>query len=131
MITNIDNVNDAKFQALDLTFAIRMETDKLIIEASASKDEFQYIGEIPATPLIDFKDIKELLEQKMFKVILKTEEMLKIKIGAIPLEMLPKPKAELNKLKELEESLHNSLEKQAKLEKTIDSQKEEISHQKA
>ena len=115
MITNIDNVNDAKFQAMDLTFTTRTEPDKLIIEASASRDKFQYVGEIPATPLIDFEDIRELLEQKMFKVVLKTEEMLKIKIGATPLEMLPKPKVELNKLKEFEESLRDSLEKQAKL----------------
>jgi hypothetical protein len=116
MMTNINNVNnDAKFQAMDLKFIVKMEPDKLIIETSSKKDELQYVGEIPATPLIDFEDIKEMLEQKMFKLIIKTEEMLKIKIGPMPLEMLPKPKVEANKLKQLEDSLRDTLQKQAEL----------------
>jgi hypothetical protein len=115
MTTNINYVNDAKFQVMDLNFIVKMEPDKLIIETSSSKDEIQYVGEIPANPFIDFEDIKELLEQKMFKIINKTEEMLKIKIGPISLEMLPKPKVEANKLKQLEDSLRDSLQKQTEL----------------
>jgi hypothetical protein len=59
----------------------------------------------------------------MFKIINKTEEMLKIKIGLISLEMLPKPKVEANKLKQLEDSLRDSLQKQTELEQTVNSQK--------
>lgn len=115
MTTNINNLNDAKFQAMDLNFIVKMEPDKLIIETSSSKDDIQYVGEIPANPLIDFEDIKELLEQKIIKIINKNQEMLKIKIGPISLEMLPKPKVEANKLKQLEDSLRDSLQKQADL----------------
>jgi hypothetical protein len=31
-----------------------MEPGKLIVKTSSPKDEVQYIGEIPATPYIDF-----------------------------------------------------------------------------
>jgi hypothetical protein len=93
MMTNIDNVNDAKFQAMDLKFIVKMQPDKLIVETSSPKDEVQYVGEMPASPLVDLEYIKELLEQKIFKIVMKNEEMLKIEIGATPLEMLAKPKA--------------------------------------
>jgi hypothetical protein len=126
MMTNINNVNDAKFQAMDLNFIVKVEPDKLIIETSSQKDEIQYVGEIPANPFIDFEDIEEMLEQKIFKIIIKTEEMLKIKIGPMPLEMLPKPKVEANKLKQLEDSLRDSLQKQADLQQTVNYQKDEI-----
>jgi flagellar basal body rod protein FlgB len=61
MTTNINDVNDPKFQAMDINFIVQMEPDKLIIETSSQKDELQYVGEIPANPFIDFEDIKELL----------------------------------------------------------------------
>jgi hypothetical protein len=61
MTTNINNVNDAKFQAMDIKFIVKMEPDKLIIETSSQKDEIQYVGEILATPLIDFEAIEEML----------------------------------------------------------------------
>jgi hypothetical protein len=41
--------------------------------------------------------------------------MLKIRIGPMPLEMLPKSKVEANTLKQLEDSLRDSLQKQAEL----------------
>lgn len=78
---------------MNLNFITKIETDKLIIEASDPKDEFLYVGEIHATSLVDFNEIKELLEQRMFKTIIKTEEMLVIKIGIIRLEMFSKFKA--------------------------------------
>jgi hypothetical protein len=48
-----------------------MESDKLLIEASSPNDEFRYIGEIPAAPLIDLNEIRKLFEQKTFKIIAK------------------------------------------------------------
>ena len=62
MTTKINKVNDAKFQATDLNFIVKMEPDKLIIETFSTNDEVQYVGEILANPLIDLEAIEEMLE---------------------------------------------------------------------
>ena len=47
-------VSDARLQSYKLKFNFITELDKLIINATCSKDNVKYIGEIAANPHIDF-----------------------------------------------------------------------------
>lgn len=60
----------------------------------------QYLGMIPSHPLIDFDDIKEVLEEGQFKTLTKTEELLKIKFGATTIELISKSKIEAKEMKD-------------------------------
>lgn len=94
MIPDCVKISDARVQSLGLKFTFINELDKLIINALCSKENIHYIGTIPAHPLIDFDDIKEVLEEGQFKTLIKTEEVLKIKFGATTIELISKSKTE-------------------------------------
>lgn len=53
MDSEIVKVSDARVQSLGLKFTFSTEGDKLIIEASCSKDNQKYVGEIIANPYVD------------------------------------------------------------------------------
>lgn len=55
--------------------------------------------------------------------MLKNEEILKIKAGAVPIELLPKEKSEI---KELKEALSKSVDKQQQMQAIIDLQNAQL-----
>lgn len=63
MIPDFVKVSDARVQSLGLKFTFVNQQDKLIITAFCSKENMHYLGTIDAHPLMDFDDIKEVLEE--------------------------------------------------------------------
>jgi hypothetical protein len=73
-------IGDAKCQELNMSFTFdEQEEGKIIVNALAGQTPYQQ--EIFFDPDLDFEDLKNTLLSKQFKLVSKTPEILKIKIG--------------------------------------------------
>lgn len=93
MIAEISKVSDARVQSFGLEFHCEKKIDKLLVTASCSFGNMNYIGEIPVHPEVDFDEIKKVLDEGYFKILTKTEENLKIQIEGITIELISKTKS--------------------------------------
>jgi hypothetical protein len=74
-------IADAKYQELNMSFDCEVQEDKLIIRANVENVTYQ--TEKAIDPDLDFEDLKDLLNNKQFKIVTKTAEILKLKIGGV------------------------------------------------
>ena len=77
-------IADAKYQELNMSFDFEVQEDKMIIRAKLENATYQTEKEID--PDLDFEDLKDLLSNKQFKIVTKTAEILKLKVGVLSLE---------------------------------------------
>ena len=79
-------VNDVYLQKSKPRFKYEINGDKLAIEAIFR--EVKYIGELPPNEQFTFDDVKELLDEENFKIVLLDKDSFEIKIGKlIPLKL--------------------------------------------
>jgi hypothetical protein len=115
-------IGDAIYQELNMSFTFdEMQKDKLIICAFADHTAYQL--ELIINPDLDFIDLKNALFSKHFKLVSKSPEILKLKIGITYLEFKNSHKITLDSLKESIKELSNKLKSQSQnnifLEDTI------------
>jgi hypothetical protein len=91
-------IGDAIYQELNMSFTFdEMQKDKLIICAFAEHTAYQL--ELIINPDLDFLDLKNALFSKHFKLVSKSPEILKLKIGITYLEFKNTHKITLDSLK--------------------------------
>ncbi len=105
-------IGDAKYQELNMSFTFdEQEEGKITVNAVADQNPYQL--ELFANPDLDFEDLKNILISKQFKLVSKTPEIMKIKIGCTFFEFKNVEKMTLNTLKETITELSNTLKEKS------------------
>ena len=82
---NTSAIGDVKYQELKLEINCERQEDKIVILARI--ENATYRGEKALDPDIDFDDLKDALNSKHFKILSKTPELLKLKVGFLNIEL--------------------------------------------